>query len=489
MNQFSRRRAEVKNVCVGKNGSPEPDAGVEGKQYARNSPSNGSLGKNCNLSSVETKRKLWSVSSDGAEGSLLHHTRLRSSSHSGRSLHKSGELGGSRETRAVSRSLSASFRREKAGSDDIDGESEELRSEVELKEHKHLDEQSKREEEREVEEVEEEQLEEAEEAEEKRLVVWEVNGRRNEVVVEDIKEEKFPAISTTVNFCSPEISFDFSKAVPCHDVYAGASETEQRMQGLVDVFLWRDVSRSAFVFGSGSFLLLSSSYANDLNFSLISTISYVGLLYLGIVFIHKSIIVKGGVNVDEMHTRSGLREEDAIRLLRLVLPYLNEILLRVKSIFSGDPATTMKHAGGGSGGSAAVSVSEMGKLHNRVDTSQIRFLWGVYDSQSLCLLLCSAYQIRKILDQTLSGCMEFLFSQESRSNCRLHRHMEFIINGRSNMGRLRSGGVCATVPAVSELRVGRSRSLLSFSGSVIRSGGKRSRQLPGSEPKGQTPKE
>ncbi|CAN6458999.1 unnamed protein product [Victoria cruziana] len=344
MNQFSRRRAEVKNVCVGKNGSPEPDAGVEGKQYARNSPSNGSLGKNCNLSSVETKRKLWSVSSDGAEGSLLHHTRLRSSSHSGRSLHKSGELGGSRETRAVSRSLSASFRREKAGSDDIDGESEELRSEVELKEHKHLDEQSKREEEREVEEVEEEQLEEAEEAEEKRLVVWEVNGRRNEVVVEDIKEEKFPAISTTVNFCSPEISFDFSKAVPCHDVYAGASETEQRMQGLVDVFLWRDVSRSAFVFGSGSFLLLSSSYANDLNFSLISTISYVGLLYLGIVFIHKSIIVKGGVNVDEMHTRSGLREEDAIRLLRLVLPYLNEILLRVKSIFSGDPATTMKVA-------------------------------------------------------------------------------------------------------------------------------------------------
>ena len=35
-------------------------------------------------------------------------------------------------------------------------------------------------------------------------------------------------------------------------------------------------------------------------------------------------------------------EEEAIWLLKLVLPYLNEFLLKLKVLFSGDPATTMK---------------------------------------------------------------------------------------------------------------------------------------------------
>ena len=35
-------------------------------------------------------------------------------------------------------------------------------------------------------------------------------------------------------------------------------------------------------------------------------------------------------------------EEDAIWLLRLVLPYVNEVLLTLRSLFSGEPATTMK---------------------------------------------------------------------------------------------------------------------------------------------------
>jgi hypothetical protein len=34
----------------------------------------------------------------------------------------------------------------------------------------------------------------------------------------------------------------------------------------VDLVMWRDVSKSAFVFGFGTFLLISCSYAKDLNF-------------------------------------------------------------------------------------------------------------------------------------------------------------------------------------------------------------------------------
>lgn len=43
---------------------------------------------------------------------------------------------------------------------------------------------------------------------------------------------------------------------------------------------------------------------------------------------------------DQGHILVG--EEEAIWLLRLLLPYINEALLRLRGLFSGDPATTMK---------------------------------------------------------------------------------------------------------------------------------------------------
>ena len=54
--------------------------------------------------------------------------------------------------------------------------------------------------------------------------------------------------------------------------------------------MWRDASRSALVFGLGTFLIVSSSYANDLNFSFISVVAYVGLIYLGVMFVFKAVI-------------------------------------------------------------------------------------------------------------------------------------------------------------------------------------------------------
>jgi hypothetical protein len=47
---------------------------------------------------------------------------------------------------------------------------------------------------------------------------------------------------------------------------------------------------------------------------------------------------------DTLHGNSAnlVGEEDAIWLLRLVLPYVNEVLLNLRSLFSGEPATAMK---------------------------------------------------------------------------------------------------------------------------------------------------
>lgn len=46
------------------------------------------------------------------------------------------------------------------------------------------------------------------------------------------------------------------------------------------------------------------------------------------------------MDVDELSYVVG--EEEAFWLLKLVLPYLNEFLIKLRALFSGDPATTMK---------------------------------------------------------------------------------------------------------------------------------------------------
>ncbi|KAJ3693327.1 hypothetical protein LUZ60_008807 [Juncus effusus] len=120
-----------------------------------------------------------------------------------------------------------------------------------------------------------------------------------------------------------------------------------RLQNIVDLVMWRDVSKSAFVFGLGTFMLVSSSYTKDLNFSLISATSYMGLTYLGLIFTYRTILLRGANMQNEEGINEGcilVGEEEAIWLLRFLLPYLNELLLTLKSLFSGDPATTMKLA-------------------------------------------------------------------------------------------------------------------------------------------------
>ncbi|XP_020599905.1 reticulon-like protein B21 isoform X2 [Phalaenopsis equestris] len=124
------------------------------------------------------------------------------------------------------------------------------------------------------------------------------------------------------------------------------SGNSNRMQHIVDLVMWKDISKTAFTFGFGTFILVSSSYAKDLNFSLISVISYLGLLYLAAIFFLRSIFRRGEEEVEFLDGDGSclVGEEEAVWILRRILPYINEILLRTRALFSGDPATTMKMA-------------------------------------------------------------------------------------------------------------------------------------------------
>lgn len=48
------------------------------------------------------------------------------------------------------------------------------------------------------------------------------------------------------------------------------------------------------------------------------------------------------VEEEERHKVVGVREEDVKRMLRLIMPYLNESLHQLRALFSGDPSTTLK---------------------------------------------------------------------------------------------------------------------------------------------------
>ncbi|KAG9456307.1 hypothetical protein H6P81_000815 [Aristolochia fimbriata] len=123
-----------------------------------------------------------------------------------------------------------------------------------------------------------------------------------------------------------------------------ATETPNRMQNIVDLVMWKDISKSALVFGLGTFILISSSFAKDLNFSFISAMSYMGLFYLALVFFYKSILLRGAVDYDESCQKYIVGEEEAIWVAKMILPYFNELLFKLRNLFSGDPATTMKLA-------------------------------------------------------------------------------------------------------------------------------------------------
>ncbi|KAJ6372533.1 hypothetical protein OIU76_026938 [Salix suchowensis] len=126
-------------------------------------------------------------------------------------------------------------------------------------------------------------------------------------------------------------------SIPAANGHQKFKETHRhsKLQNLVDLVMWRDISRSTLAFGMGTFIIISSSYSKDLN----------GLVYLATIFLYRSLIRRGVIGIDDDDDGSYvLGEGEAIWLLRLVLPYLNECLLKIRALFSGDPATTMKMA-------------------------------------------------------------------------------------------------------------------------------------------------
>ncbi|PHT52360.1 hypothetical protein CQW23_06822 [Capsicum baccatum] len=132
-----------------------------------------------------------------------------------------------------------------------------------------------------------------------------------------------------------------TKSVPVSDEFQ--CRQHSKLQSMVDLVMWRNVSKSALVFGIGIFVIVSSSYTQDFNISFISVLSYLGLVYLAAIFLFRSLIHRRAVDIGES-SEYVVGEEEAVWILKLILPFINEFLLKIRALFFGDPSTTMKMA-------------------------------------------------------------------------------------------------------------------------------------------------
>ncbi|XP_031106910.1 reticulon-like protein B17 isoform X2 [Ipomoea triloba] len=106
-----------------------------------------------------------------------------------------------------------------------------------------------------------------------------------------------------------------------------------------DLVMWRDVARSSLWFGFGSICFLSSCFASGVSISIVSLVSQLGLLFLVVSFLSNSIRPRGNV---EVKCDIQLKEDDILRMGRMILPTANLAILKTRELFSGEPAMTLK---------------------------------------------------------------------------------------------------------------------------------------------------
>ncbi|XP_073289638.1 uncharacterized protein [Primulina huaijiensis] len=165
-------------------------------------------------------------------------------------------------------------------------------------------------------------------------------GNKKSMLNSPIVKKQLPPAMNLAKFRQNPTKFN---PIPDSDNSHGVPRTRSKLQTFADLIMWRDVAKSSFIFGIGTFAMISSSYTKDLNISFISVVSYLGLVYLAVNFLFRSLINRASIDNNPIEDYV-IGEEEAIWAVKLLLPCVNEFLLKLRALFSGDPVTTMKLA-------------------------------------------------------------------------------------------------------------------------------------------------
>lgn len=159
------------------------------------------------------------------------------------------------------------------------------------------------------------------------------------------------------------------------------SNIDQIGEMISDLVMWRDAAKSSLWFGFGCLCFLSSCFTKGISFSIFSVISQIGLLFLGVSFFSNSICH----NV-EKRSDIKLREDDFLRLARLILPATNLAISKMRKLFSGEPSMTLKVA----------PLLLLGAEYGHIITLRRLFAFGFFISFSMPKLYsCYSHQINQ----------------------------------------------------------------------------------------------
>ncbi|XP_074556178.1 reticulon-like protein B17 [Curcuma longa] len=110
---------------------------------------------------------------------------------------------------------------------------------------------------------------------------------------------------------------------------------------IFELVMWKNVAKSTLWFGLGTLFFLSSCFSKDFSFSMISTMSHLGLAILGLAFFKDSIPQRQQLNV---RSKVQITEEDILRAAQVILPLANAAFAKIQEIFCGDPLRTLQVA-------------------------------------------------------------------------------------------------------------------------------------------------
>ncbi|KAK9130394.1 hypothetical protein Sjap_010881 [Stephania japonica] len=168
-----------------------------------------------------------------------------------------------------------------------------------------------------------------------------VNGQVHEKTIPISANVKKPQIRSVDKVF---VDSDLKKTNSVSEEVGRSPDTPKKFQNIVNLIMWRDLFKSAFVFGLGVLTIILTYCAEFLNFSFVSAVSYMGLVYVAAVFVYKSILCRRTKCLDDSVRIDWVKEEEAIWVSKLIVPYLNEVAWTLSDLFSGDPVTTMKLA-------------------------------------------------------------------------------------------------------------------------------------------------
>ncbi|CAN1230196.1 Reticulon-like protein B17 [Linum perenne] len=157
-------------------------------------------------------------------------------------------------------------------------------------------------------------------------------------------------------------------AFPEADDYDG-SNLDRLGACIHDLVMWEDVAKSSLWFGVGCLCFLSSCFAKGINFR----------------------------NNNENEREVRLREEDILRLGRLILPAANLAISKTRKLFSGEPSMTLK----------VIPFLLLGAEYGHFITLRRLFALGFFVSFTIPKLYsCYSNQITQKVDNTKCRMLE-----------------------------------------------------------------------------------